>query len=440
MKSKVFALPVGARGLPATFWWIWASILVNWLGAFAGPMLAISLTEGHGHSLSYAAFVVSLLGAGAVAGSAVGGVLADRIGRRATMFAGHCFTAAGMVALGLCQGRWALAVAALAAGFGAASVRPAAQAALADVVAARDRQRAFGLNYWAVNTGTAVSAALAGLLVGYGYTPLFLADAATTLVCAVVVLVKVPETRPEPARGAAGARHGEPGSAPPSAEPASPPFALFVVFVLLVLVFGSVYEQKAAALPVVMVQDGHAPAVFGLLMSLNALLIVFLQLPLTRLVQGRSRTLVLLAGGVLAGGGFGLTAAADSTAAFAFTVVVWTFGEMLFAPTVGAVAVELAPVHRRGRYLGLYGAAWSGAAFVGPAGGGRLLDHWGPGALWPVCALAGAAAGAGCALIVRRHTHLRAAAAVREGDGGSPPPTPAPAGSGRGTAPERISK
>ncbi|MET9606728.1 MFS transporter [Streptomyces sp. NPDC006512] len=438
MKSNALLLPVGLRGLPPAFWWIWASILVNWLGAFAGPMLALSLTEGQGHSLSYAGFVVSLLGAGAVAGSAVGGVLADRLGRRATMFAGHCFTAVSMTALGLCEDRRALAVAALAAGLGAASVRPAAQAALADVVAAEDRQRAFGLNYWAVNTGTAVSAALAGLLVGYGYTPLFLADAATTLLCAVVILVKVPETRPE--RAATPPAGPLPQGSGPVAPRADRSFPLFVLFVVLVLVFGAVYEQKAAALPVVMTQDGHAPAVFGLLMSLNALLIVILQIPLTRLLRSRSRALVLLVGGALAGGGFGLTAVADSAVAFAFTVVVWTFGEMLFAPTVGAVAVELAPVHRRGRYLGLYGAAWSGAAFVGPAGGGRLLDHWGPGALWPVCAVAGTAAGAGCALIVRRHKNFRAATPVPEGDGGVLPPSPAPAGTGRGTSPERITQ
>ncbi|WP_406476756.1 MFS transporter [Streptomyces sp. NBC_01615] len=439
--------PVGPLGLPRAYWWIWTSILVNWLGAFTGPILALSLTDARGYSVSYAGFVVSLLGAGAIAGSAAGGILADRIGRRLTMFAGHCLTAVSMVLLGLSTAQGAVSAAAFAAGLGAASVRPAAQASLADLVPSADRPRAFAYNYWAVNTGTAVSAVLAGLMVEHGYTQLFLADAATTLLCGAVVLAKVPETRPEhPAPASAPADRAQRHTAEAHAHVPLRKDAPFLLFVLLTLVFAAVYEQKAAALPVVVTGHGHSAATFSLLMALNALLVVLLQLPVTRLVSSRSRAAVLLAGGVLVGVGFGLTGLATGTLPLVGTVVVWTAGEMLYAPLAGAVSAELAPVHRRGRYQGAYGTAWSAAAFIGPAGGTWVLAHAGPGALWSLCAAAGVAAGVGCALILRtaRGTgphpeNFRTASAVRRRRRDNGSRRPSPSLPGRDTTTERSS-
>ncbi|MFC9929794.1 MDR family MFS transporter [Streptomyces sp. NPDC127190] len=395
----------GPRNLPRAYWWIWTGLLINWLGAFTGPILVLSLTQARGYSVSSAGFVVSLLGAGAIAGSAVGGVLADRIGRRPTMFAGHCATALSMVVLGTGTAPAVVSAAAFGAGFGAAAVRPAASASIADVVAAADRPRAFAYNYWAVNTGTAVSAVLAGLLVEHGYTALFLADAATTLLCGALVLVKVPETRPARTAPASTASTASPAGEGHGAD-AHPSLPLrkdlrFLCFVLCTLIFAAVYEQRSAALPVVVTAHGHTPAVFALLMALNALLIAVFQLPVSSLAGKGPRALVLLAGAVLAGVGFGLTGLARGTLAYAATVVVWTAGEMLFAPMAGAVAAGLAPVHQRGRYQGVYAGAWSAAAFVGPAGGTWLLAHAGPGALWTGCVLAGGAVGAGCALLLR---------------------------------------
>jgi MFS family permease len=58
----------------------------------------------------------------------------------------------------------------------------------------------------------------------------------------------------------------------------------------------------------------------------------------------------------------------------------------------GAVVADLAPVHLRGRYLGLYGAISSLGALLAPLGGTQLLDV-GPPALWLTCgAVAWAAA------------------------------------------------
>ncbi|MEU6056348.1 MFS transporter [Streptomyces xanthochromogenes] len=409
-------LPASARGLPAAFWWIWTSTLINWLGAFAGPLLALYLTNERERSPAYAGFVVSLIGLGSMAGTTLGGHLADRIGRRRTMFGAHCWTALNMVLLGLAEDGWALALAAFAVGLGSAAARPAMSASVADLLPAEDRRRAFALHYWAINAGLAVSAVLAGLMVRGGYLPLFLADAGATLLCAAVVLVKVPETRPTARETTAD------GPPPPASTPVrrDRPFLLFVVLTLL---FASVYEQCASTLPVAMSQDGHSPATYSLMNALNGVLIVAFQIPLSRLARKGSPRLVLTAGAVLVGWGFGLAAFVDSALAYACTVVVWTTGEMLQAPTAIAVAAARAPEDQRGRYQGMYGMAWSAAAFLAPAGGGLLLDRWGATVLWSVCAVTGTVAGVGWALVTGR---LEPAPAPAAPSAAAPPRRPVP--------------
>ncbi|MDQ1047478.1 MFS transporter [Streptomyces sp. V4I2] len=409
----------GLRGLPAVFWWIWASLLINWLGAFAGPMLAFSLTADRGYSASYAGFVVSLPGLGAIAGNALGGVLADRYGRRVTLVSGHVWTAAAMAALGLAQDRTSVAAAALAVGIGTGVVRPAAGAVLADVLPAADRQRAFALNYWAVNAGLAIAAVLAGLLVRQGYTLLFLADAATTLLCAMVVLVMVPETLPPRAVRTPAAEEpsgGSPGSGGTPIRRDLP----FVLFTLLTVLFALAFEQRSGSLAMVMAAQGHSPAVFSLLNAVNAVLVVVVQIPLTRLLSSSPKGMVLCAGGLLAGAGLAMTAFADGPGLYVAAVVVWTFGEMFQTPAGSAVVAERAPTRQRGRYLGLYAAAWSTAGFLGPAGGGWVLDRWGSAVLWTLSAVLAGAAGCGWLLITGAQG-FRTAPAVRE-EGGSPLP------------------
>ena len=74
--------------------------------------------------------------------------------------------------------------------------RPASMAVIADVVPPKDRLRAFTHLYWAFNLGAAVAPLVAGLFAREHFQTLFLADAASTLALAAVILFTIPETRP----------------------------------------------------------------------------------------------------------------------------------------------------------------------------------------------------------------------------------------------------
>ncbi len=93
-----------AGGLPRQFWYLWTTTLINRLGSFVLIVLAIYLTQERGFSESYAGLVIGLWGAGSAVGTLIGGVLADRWGRKPTFLTALYGSAAMMLVFGFVEG------------------------------------------------------------------------------------------------------------------------------------------------------------------------------------------------------------------------------------------------------------------------------------------------------------------------------------------------
>lgn len=322
-------------GLPREFWWLWTSTLVNRLGAFVATFMALYLTLDRGYSASYAGLVASLLGLGGVVSSLGGGVMADRLGRRPTLLVAQTATAASVALLGFVEHPVAIAGVAFLVGMASNASRPAVQAMMADIVRPEDRVRAFSLNYWAINLGFAVSSTAAGFIAEVSYRAGFLLEAGMTLVCAVVVFLKLPESRPE--REEKAVREDSVGLGTVLRD------GRFMSVVGLSFLVALVFQQGSVGLPVAMGAAGFTPADYGMAVAVNGVLIVALQIPVTRFIEHRDPRRLLIVSSVLAGYGFGLTAFAGSVGVFALTVCVWTLAEIVNAPTQTGLVVRLSP-------------------------------------------------------------------------------------------------
>lgn len=75
------------RGLPPTVWTLFAGTIINRLGYLVTPFLVFFLAA-RGITGTQTSYVLGALGAGNLLGPAIGGLLADRIGRRSTMLIG----------------------------------------------------------------------------------------------------------------------------------------------------------------------------------------------------------------------------------------------------------------------------------------------------------------------------------------------------------------
>jgi MFS family permease len=375
-----------AGGLPATFWWLWLGTLVSSLASFVVPFLALYLV-GRGFSPAAAGLLVGLVGAGTIVAGPLGGVLADRSGRRATVLLSLFSTAAATAALAFAPGAISAAVLAALLGLVANLYRPAAMALVADVVPSPDRPRAFGLAYWAVNLGFAVSLVLGGAIAERSFTGLFLADAATTLLFALVVLRRVPETRPPEAAG-----DREPvlrGLATAGRD------GVFLAFLGLHVLYASMLLQFFAAAPIDMRAHGVGPAAFGRVMAVNGLVIALLQPVAPRITARFDPGKVLAAAAVLTGAGYGLFAVFHTPLLYAAAVAILTLGEVAYSPTATALVADLSPAARRGRYQGAYAMGWGIALALGPAVGSVVLDGLGGTVLWLGCLGLGLATAAG---------------------------------------------
>ncbi|WP_416974421.1 MDR family MFS transporter [Streptomyces sp. 4F14] len=380
-------------GLPREFWWLWTSTLVNRLGAFVATFMALYLTLDRGYSASYAGLVASLHGLGGVVSSLAGGVMADRLGRRPTLLIAQLSTAFSVALLGFVTDPVAIAGVAFLVGAASNASRPAVQAMMADIVRPEDRVRAFSLNYWAINLGFAVSSMGAGLIAEVSYLAGFLIEAGMTFVCAILVFLKLPESRPTPKV---------------AAEDENVSLATvvrdrrFMSLVGLSFLVALIFQQGSVGLPVAMGEAGFSPADYGIAIAVNGVLIVVLQIPVTRFIEHRDPVRLLIISSALAGYGFGLTAFAGSVGVFALTVCVWTLAEIVNAPTQTGLVVRFSPSHGRGRYQGMYTLSWSAAALVAPLMSGLVIDRLGADWLWGMCAVIGTVAGAGYWGLLRR--------------------------------------
>ena len=373
-----------AGGLPSTFWYLWVGSFVNRLGAAVGPFLALYLTGSRDIGTAETGLVLTAFGLGSALSNPVGGVLADRIGRRPTMLISLVGAAALLLAVGASTTLPALAASVLAYGFLLDLVRPALQAAVADVVPDRDRVRAYALNFWAINLGFSVAIPLGGWLAEQGYWWLFGLDAATTLAFAAVIVLRVPETRPPRT---------------PDTQPGTLRTVLadrlLLALVLCVVGQATVYMQAFSTLALVVADDGLGASGYGLVLGFNGVLIVALQPFLLGVLARRDRGQLLLVAGLLPGGGIALHGLAGTIPGHMAAVVVWTIGEVLQAGLLAGLVAGLAPAHLRGRYLGVFGASFGIAAFLAPLAGTQALEHLGETSLWAGCAAVGVVSAVG---------------------------------------------
>jgi MFS family permease len=369
-------------GLPPTYWVLWTGTLINRLGTFVVPFLALYLTRERGFSPEQAGLVVSLHGAGIVLASPLGGTLADRFGRRTALALGLWLGAGAMLFLGFSREPLWISVAAFTLGVLGDMYRPAVFAAVSDVVAPEHRTRAFGLLYWVVNVGFAIAVPLAGFVARGGFLILFVVDAITTFLYGCFVWFKVPETRPE-------------SSSSRSLLPSTVPFRdkVFLQFWVPNLIVAFMFLQSHAALALDLDSRGIGTAEYGTVMAVNGVLIVLTQPFAARWVVGRRRSGVLATAAVLTGLGFGLHALSANVPLAMLAVAVWTMGEILGATVSPSVVADLAPPDLRGSYQGAFAMSWGLAACLAPAIGGWALGRFGGQTLWGACLLLGLIAG-----------------------------------------------
>jgi MFS family permease len=405
--------------LPRTVYVLCLGTLVNRAGTLLLPFLTLYLQHRLGLGIETATRVMGAYGAGAIVASLVGGHLADRFGRKRVMIASLAGGAAILFVFPMLGSSWMVAAGLFTFAVVGEMYRPATQAMIADSVEPARRPQAYALLYVAVNLGFAIAPIVGGLLAEANFRLLCWVDGLTALGYAAILLAMVSETRPARATGSAAAAGDEVGGAAAGDEVGAAAAARLIArdgtmlaFCAGTLCVALSFMQIASTFPLYLGQLGIDAKHYGRIIAVNGLMITFLQLPFTALVERRRRDVALVASGVIMGVGFFLNAFARTPLQFAAIVVVWTLGEMLHAAFATTIVSELAPAAVRGRYMGVFTMCFSSASMFGAPLGGLVLARGGGMALWTGVLLLGLAAAAFSALAARgvqRRTGQRAA-------------------------------
>ena len=384
------------KALPRPAWILFFGTFLNKFGTFVLPFLTLYLTR-QGYSLGDAGLAIGAYGVGTLLASALGGHLADTIGRRKTIVLSMFSAAITMLLLSKTRGLPAIVALTAIAGLAGELYRPASSALLADLVPAGRRVTAFSAYRMAFNAGWAFGPATAGFLAERGYFWLFVGDAVTSALFGLVAFFALP-------RGM-GSRE--------SLSPWSEAFQVlrrdrkFQQLLLAAFAISLVFLQIFSTFGVYVTNLGFSAAVYGGIISLNGVMVVLFDLPLSTVTRRFPARRVIALGYLLVGSGFALNTFAHTVPALILAMAVVTLGEMVMVPVSAAYVADLAPAHMRGRYMGVYGLVWAAALIIGPALGMKLLAL-GPAALWLSCGALGLVA----ATIILGETKPRVVASV----------------------------
>jgi MFS family permease len=336
------------------------------------PLLAIYVTK-QGFSIGRAGLAVGAYGAGHLCASLLGGHLADRVGRRNTIAISMFGSGAAMLALSQARSFAAILILTWLAGLAAELYRPASHALIVDLVPPEQRVVAFGLYRFAVNLGFAAGPATAGFLADRSFFYIFAGDAITSFGFGIIALLALPRTQ---------------AASPEEKQGQGYLVALrdraFLVFLAATVCLTMVDFQMGSTFAVHVKALGYPTSAYGLLISLNGVIIIVFELLIIQFVRRFRPQPVIAIGYFLSCFGFALTGLAHTLPQLAATVVVWTIGEMVSSPMAGAYVAELAPERVRGRYMGLLMLSWSFGMLAGPPLGMFAYEH-DPNIVWMAC-------------------------------------------------------
>jgi MFS family permease len=345
-------------GLPGAVQLLVAGSLVNKVGTFIVPFLALVLLRDFRLTEGAVAELLGAYGIGSIVAILVGGAFTDRLGRRRTLMLSLFGSGVLAVAMGFANSARVFVPLLLCFGFVADLYRPAASAIVSDLLASRHRATGFAALRMAVNLGFAIGMALGGFIADWNWRWLFFGDGATTLLYGLVVFFFIPETKPV-LEAAAEAPAGAVES--PWRDP------VFLQVALVGFLFTMVFFSDLTVLPLTITMSAGYPAsVFGALLALNGLLIALFEISAVGALGRFRRLRVAALGTLFLGVGFGITGLWLHWSWFLVAILLGTLGEIRASPQQMAFVADWAPPRSRGQYLAFYQATWSLALAVNP--------------------------------------------------------------------------
>lgn len=365
---------------PRTFWKVIVITFIDRLGgSLLFPFFALYITSKFNVGMTEVGVLFAAFSLSSFAGSTIGGALTDRFGRKGIIIFGLIASSLSTVAMGLIDSFQMFILLALFVGILTDVAGPAHQAMVADILPEEKRTDGYGILRVAFNLSIVIGPAIGGLLASRSYLILFLSDAVISLLTVVLIAAFLPETRP--------LDHADAPKQSMTSTFAGYGLvfrnAAFMLFLGAVMLQVFTYMNMNTTLGVYLRNEYGTPeSGYGLLLSINAAMVVLMQFPITRRISKYPPMLMMAAGTLLYVIGFSMYGFVSVYWLFVAAMVIITLGEMVVSPVAQSLVASFAPEDMRGRYMAISGFSWGIPFAVGPYLAGLILDGPNPQLLW----------------------------------------------------------
>lgn len=353
--------------------------MISTLGAsMIWPFLMIYVSERLDLPMATVASLLTLNSATSLLASFIAGPIVDRSGRKWIMVISLAFTGLTYLAMIPASSLLHFAILMAVRGLFNPLYRIGTDAMLADLIPSELRADAYALTRLSKNVGVSLGPAIGGLVASASYNIAFLVAAVGLFFFSLLIAFFATETLPKTKAASAASQQGALKSYAQIFS--DKPFMLVTVAFL----FTQIGVATVWVLLAVYAKENFQvlESQYGLIPMTNALMVVLLQVFVTRVTKRRFPPLMMALGAFFYAAGVGSIAMGDGFLDFWASMIVMTIGELILVPTAITFVADQAPTDMRGRYMSVYSLTWGVASGIGPVVGGYLNDNLNPRAMW----------------------------------------------------------
>jgi predicted MFS family arabinose efflux permease len=357
------------RGFSREIWILTLITFINRAGTMVLPFLSKYLKEDLDFSYNQVKWILISFGLGSIVGSWLGGKLSDKIGFYKIMIFSLMTSGLAFFGLQFVTSFEGLLVAMFFIMVVADMFRPAMFVSLGAYAKPENRTRALTLVRLAINLGFAAGPALGGLLImSVGYKGLFWVDGATCILAILIFWIKVKEKKKSKYTD-----KEHPGEILTNSVFKDRPFWIFLGATLIT---GILFFQLFTTIPLYHKEQFNLSELqTGLLLTLNGVLIFFLEMPIVSYIErNKINKLKVITLGCLAMAISMYLLLVNYWAGILIIMMLFmTFGEMFVFPFSNSFAMSRAPKGHEGRYMAIFTMSYSTAHILSAEAGMDMI-------------------------------------------------------------------
>jgi predicted MFS family arabinose efflux permease len=357
------------RGFSREIWILTLITFINRAGTMVLPFLSKYLKEDLDFSYNQVKWILISFGLGSIVGSWLGGKLSDKIGFYKIMIFSLMTSGIAFFGLQFVTSFEGLLIAMFFIMVIADMFRPAMFVSLGAYAKPENRTRALTLVRLAINLGFAAGPALGGLLImTIGYKGLFWVDGFTCILAILIFWILVKEKKKSKYTD-----KEHPGEILSHSVFKDKPFWIFLGATSIT---GILFFQLFTTIPLYHKEQFDLSELqTGLLLTLNGVLIFFLEMPIVSYIERlKINKLKVITLGCLAMAISMYLLLVNQWAGILIIMMLFmTFGEMFVFPFSNSFAISRAPKGHEGRYMAIFTMSYSAAHILSAEAGMDMI-------------------------------------------------------------------